>query len=242
MTIIVNMATFPGRVEALCRALDSLSPQVDVINLVMNEYSNAPEFLAKYDKLRVFLPEKDLKDTGKFLNAAAADDDVFLCDDDIVYPADYVTRMMAIRQKFANLDPIIGVHGVIYSDFFGGQPESRVVYVFKHALAAHKLVNQLGSGTVYCKGHQLPPFEFMETAQKFVDLRMAVWAHRQTYPMICVARKAEWLQDIAASDSIFHSYTASWPAHVTREAQEIAGYAKLDFRLLKTVELEGVAA
>ena len=52
----------------------------------------------------------------------------------------------------------------IYSDFFDGTTSARLVYPFFVELASHKLVNQLGTGTLHCKGFQMPSFYFMETS------------------------------------------------------------------------------
>ena len=42
MTVIANVATFPGRRETLLQTLGSIAAQVDVVNLVLNEYVFIP--------------------------------------------------------------------------------------------------------------------------------------------------------------------------------------------------------
>ncbi len=237
MVKIVNMATYPARkIETLCASIASLHAQSDKINLVLNEYTQAPPELAQFSKVNAIIPSEDLKDAGKFYPITGAEDDIFLCDDDILYPPNYCELLMQVYARFKNYNPIIGVHGVIYSDFFDGTTSARLVYPFFAELASHKLVNQLGTGTLHCKGFQMPSFYFMETSQKFVDLRFAVHSFRHNYPMICMARGDQWMQELPTDTAIFSSFTKLWEPHIIKESQEIGGFAKINLELLPIVE------
>lgn len=237
MSIIANIATYPAREEAMPLALERIAPQVDVINLVLNEYHYIPKSLSRFENVNPIIPVYDLKDVGKFYPKIRNTEDYYvLMDDDILYPSDYVDKLRACYDAFADIQPIVGVHGVTYSDFFEGLPSSRLVHVFNHALATHTLVNQLGTGTMMLKGWQMPSFEFMETSQKFVDLRIAVHAFRQKYPMICIAREKDWMVDMEAGESLFGTFTKYWASHIVAEAQEIAGFSKLPVQHIQRVE------
>ena len=237
MAKIVNMATYPARkIETLCAAIASLHDQADKINLVLNEYSEVPVALSQFAKLKAIIPDNDLKDVGKFYPLTGTDDDMFLCDDDILYPADYCQKLSARYDQFKQYNPIIGVHGVIYSDFFDGTTPARLVYPFFRELQSNKLVNQLGTGTLHCKGFQMPSFYFMEDSQKFVDLRFAVHAYQNNYPMICTSRPENWMQEMETDVAIFSSFTKSWEPKVTKESQEIGGFAKINLSLLPIIE------
>ncbi len=237
MVKIVNMATYPARkIETLCEAISSLHVQADGINLVLNEYNAIPKQLAQFSKVNPIIPNADLKDVGKFYPITESEDDIFLCDDDIAYPDNYCEALMQTYAKFKAHNPIIGVHGVIYSDFFDGTTAARLVYPFFHELAGQKLVNQLGTGTIHCKGFQMPSFYFMEDSQKFVDLRFAVHAFRHNYPMICVQRGGGWITELESDVAIFDSFTKSWEAKIIKESQEIGGFAKINLELLPIIE------
>ncbi len=217
------MATYPARMPYVGRALESIMRQVDSVYLVANLMSKSTARKHIPKGIQVISPRDDLKDTGKFFVDFGDEDEVLLCDDDIEYPQDYVSTLRDRYLMLSSLQPIIGVHGVVYSDFFDGNPSSRLVHVFHRALAEDRFVNQVGTGTVFCRGFQMPPFEFMADSQRFVDLRFAVHCHRNHYPRICVSRPADWLRNLDPADSLFESFTREWPAHCTREAQEIAG-------------------
>lgn len=224
------MATYPARAEILRFTLPSLRAQLDKLVVVANEYEAVPPFITDLPRVECLLPRDDLKDVGKFAAGPySADDLVFLVDDDIVYPPDYVSRMTALWGELAIRDKVIGVHGVIYSDFFDGDPASRVVYGFEQELRAAKVVNQLGTGTVVMRGDMTPTLEAMRFARGFVDVALAAHCFENEWPMIAVPRLAGWLKSIPTSESLYTSVTVS---HGKNDAilsliERFGGFAKL---------------
>lgn len=237
MAIVANIATFPGRIDQCAIAIKSMAHQVDIINVVLNEYVFVPGHLKGIERTNFIFPPQDLKDVGKFYPNFDDEDDIFLCDDDIVYPSNYVAVMMEHRAKLNDLNPILGLHGGIYSDYYDGKHRSgRLVDVFTNALDRSRVVNQLGTGTVYCKGWQMPTFEFMMGSERFVDVRFAIHAYEKNYPSICISREKGWLQQLEINNSIYESFTASSPINVIHEIQRIAGFSKLDGIIVRKVE------
>ena len=234
--IIANMATYPARVDTIKKTVPIIAKQVDVLYICLNEFSEIPEFLSEYKNIKAFIPKQDYKDVGKFVTKMKDNDDIFYVDDDIIYPSNYVKRTIEIREEFDHIKPIIGYHGIIYSDVFDGSSGQRNVFSFKFGLNQHRLVNQLGTGTIHCKGWQCPTLEYMNNSQKYVDVRFARHAFAYGYPMICGSRSQGWMQEVHTDETIFEGFTKKWPIPVTREVQEIAGYSKLDFHHLKSVE------
>lgn len=231
------MATFPSRQNStLQQVITSIAVQVDILNLCLNEFTEIPEWLSNFPNVNAFIPDIDYKDVGKFVVQPAESDDVFYVDDDIVYPQDYVSYSQSILKKYETLNPIVGYHGVIYADVFDGNPQSRNVLSFRTRLASHKVVNQLGTGTVHCKGWQSPSLQYMRGSELFCDVRFAAHSLEHDWPMICVARQAGWMKDLEADNSIFDGFTKTWPIAVTREVQGIAGYGRLPLRAVASVE------
>lgn len=242
MAIIANVATFPGRRAISARAIKSIASQVDRVNIVLNEYVYVPGELKSVPKANFVFPPRDLKDVGKFYPSVEPDDDVFLIDDDILYPSDYVERMMSFREQIQDVHPILGLHSIIYSDYYEGKHGAgRLVDVFTKALDRPRLVNQVGTGTVYCKGYQMPEFRFMEGSEKFVDVRFARHSFNKGYPNISVAREADWMKQLEIEGSIYESFTMSKPLNVIREVQEIGGFKKLDPNMWRLIEEHVVA-
>ena len=100
--IRAHLATFPIRAGILMQTVATILPQVDRLCICLNEYDAIPPELADHDRIEAMIPDRDLKDAGKFAFDVAPDDFVFSIDDDILYPADYVARTLRV---FDSLDP-----------------------------------------------------------------------------------------------------------------------------------------
>lgn len=234
---IANICTYPLREKTLPLVLESILPQVDHINICLNNYQVIPNILKNNSKISAIIPNKDYRDVGKFItHEFCKDDDIFYIDDDIIYPNDYVSRYLKIRKHFDALNPIIGLHGTIYPDVYNGDVRSRVVFSFTKSLAENRVVNQLGTGTIYCKGFQVPTLSFMEGSQKFVDVRFATHSLQHSWPMICVERENSWLREVETEETIFHTFTSQWPENVRKEVQKISGYSKLNINTIKEIK------
>jgi hypothetical protein len=85
--IVANLATYPARLHRLPAIVAALAPQVDLLNIVLNEYAQIPAELPSLSNVRPLLPDVDYKDVGKFYPTTHTDDMVFLVDDDLMCPA-----------------------------------------------------------------------------------------------------------------------------------------------------------
>jgi hypothetical protein len=235
--IIGNMATFPPRSACLKVVLERILPQVNRLNICLNEYDDIPEFLRGIDKIRTRIPEMDMKDVGKFTFEQAEDDHIFYLDDDILYPPDYTSRMLHFYSCFADQPIVLGVHGVIYSDFFDGRHSSRYVRTFKEQAASPLVVNQLGTGTVVALGRFVPPISYMLGSQRYVDVRFAKYCHEHGIGQVCVPRDANWLTEAIRDDtSIFHTFTTSPSTACLAEIETFRGFSQLSPDLVARVE------
>jgi hypothetical protein len=239
--IIATMATYPGRGDFVEQAAASMADQVDTLNLVLNEHRTVPEWVKKYPSINAIVPEIDTKDTGKYLVPVAERDWLFTIDDDITYPPDYVQKSLASFKAIGESRVIAGYHGIVYRKprymitnryirmLLGRDPNYIVTnfnpILFENGLDQNHLVDELGTGTTLCRGEDVPPFSFMQSAQRFVDVRLARWSHQTGKKMVCLSRAAQWLKPIRDENinaSIWVSFTQSRPRHV---AQEIETYA-----------------
>ncbi|MBA2127188.1 hypothetical protein DLM45_13290 [Hyphomicrobium methylovorum] len=235
MKTVACMATYPARASTIEAAAASIARQVDQLNICFNEYDRFPAWLEKYPNIDAAIPVQNFIDVGKFCFDVDPQDEVVLVDDDILYPVNYVSELRRHRCVLGLSDVIVGVHGVIYADLFDGSASARRVFHFQSALNRYRVVNQLGTGTVLLKGFQMPSRPFLAGSERYVDLRFAVYAHRNRWPMVCVPREANWLNEQESGTSIFADFTERWPEAVVRESQEIAGYAKLDLSVVADV-------
>jgi hypothetical protein len=237
MRRVGQVATYPARIGNLPVMLESVAAQLDEVHVVLNQYSKRQQArLPKLPNVSYLVPDDDLKDTGKFLRTTSAEEYVFLLDDDLVFPADYAETLIGCMAQLPASPVAVGVHGVVYSDLFEGAAASRFVAKFDKAQAKPILVNQLGTGCLMLRGDLMPPFEYMRSSQRFVDVRFARYCHEKGIGMVCVSRPADWVKDQEPEESIFESYTRVHHGEQLAEILQFAGFGKLNPRLAAAVE------
>lgn len=236
--LIANLATYPPRAGRLEQMMSIIAPGVDRVNLVLNEYEEIPAHLAKHKNVFAVIPEEDTKDTGKFLPKADKNDLVFLVDDDLIYPADYFSRSAEIYEALGEGKWVGGYHGTFYSRFpkkltprkllqvlpvsLGKAEPFKNTYHYSKKLTQHRRVAQIGTGTAVLRGNLMPPFDYMRSSQKFVDIRFGRWCAEQGIKMVCFAREKDWIGKIAFPVTIRNSFTRHLPQEVVAEIRSYA--------------------
>ena len=230
--IIANLATYPPRRKNLEKVVAIISPQVDRLNIVLNQYEAVPVELEKYSNVVPFIPEEDLKDVGKFYPDVCDAKYVFLIDDDIIYPSDYVTATVNQFEALALQNCMGGFHGSLYM-----RPRLRqllrspaLLFTYKRRVAdfgggfglfdelkTATVVDQIGTGTAIMRGQDMPPFEYMRTSLKYVDVRLARWCFERGITPVCLPRAANWIGGVSFDETIFHSFTTKNPSYVNTE-------------------------
>lgn len=216
--ISARMATFPPRLEGLRKMIQEYLVVFPRLYICLNEMRSVPSFLQGDDRIVAIIPDKDLKAAGKF--AAPADDDeiVFLVDDDIIYPPDYVQRMV---EHLAAMGPnvVVGVHGIRYRVVGSGQIKGDTIGYKKYNLS-YKVVDSLGTGTVCGWGMYMPPLEYVTSAHRYVDLRFARYCTREGIEQVAVPRPSGWLRSSGNSvDGLWDTYGSKWPKERTEELE-----------------------
>lgn len=149
--IYAGMATVSGNEVALRAAVTSLLPQVDGLFIYLNGFSEVPSFLRGFDKVKCHLDPDGTRygDAGKFWGLGQVRDAIYLtCDDDILYPKDYIARM---TQELADCggQSVICVHGSLLiqplENFYANG--ARSVLHFANELIRRRQVHVPGTGT-----------------------------------------------------------------------------------------------
>jgi hypothetical protein len=219
-----HMATYPDRQGILELALRSLQTQVDEIHLVLNEYREIPAFLAKIRNLHPVLAKEDYKDVGKFACAPAANDRVFLVDDDLVYVRSYCDFIEELSSDIGLESCVFGIHGSIYCARDVLNPRGRKLFRFNQALRVSTYVDQLGTGTVFALGKNLAPLSYMSTAKKFVDIRYAKWCFEQGIDQIALSRPLRMVRSVHhGGNTIYRSFTRLSADQLSTEIKTYAG-------------------
>lgn len=236
--IVANLATYPPRREAAIAAAKILAPQVDQLNIVLNEYNSALGELADVPNVNQIIPPVDTKDVGKFFPDVTGADYVFYVDDDVVYPTDYVQRTI---ERFDALGPgryLAGYHASIYErpkfSLLPGRflkwlsfdtakiANFRKVYRFFKPLENPVIVDQIATNAAIIRGADAPSYEFMADSQKFVDVRLARWCFENGIVSVALPREGNWFGKVSFEETIFGDFTRK---HFPKVSAEIMTFA-----------------
>lgn len=223
--IRAHMATFPPRSAVLAQAVASLLPQVDRLFLCLNQYDAIPAALAQDDRITAIIPDRDLRDAGKFAFVPDDDDIVLTVDDDILYPPDYVARTLA---HFDGLPPerhVLGYMGNAWMAKGKLGHEGWKNFMF-HKRAPHAIkVDVLGTGTTFQLGRNLPRLDQIEDAAGFVDFRHARLQGQAGRWMWSLPREEGWMASLMTDDlmpsSLFTTVNRARPRPMMEELRAL---------------------
>ncbi len=218
-SVTVGIGTIPGREEQLEKTLQSLLDQDGVqADAIYVHHKTKPDW-SKWPKgsavhsVRVghtwhgLSGMEDPGDQSKFIWAEQTDSYYAACDDDIIYPPDYLQVMT--ETVAAHGDKVMAcVHGINITDdtFRQGYYRSRRVFNTAHALAADRRVHEPGAGTlVYHAGMLDLSLEHFRK-HGMADCWAAVWAKEWGVDIWCVARPKGWLVVQDVPDTIFDAF------------------------------------
>ena len=93
--IICGVASIPERSENLRQTIESILPFVDELHVFLNNYPATPKYLQN-PKISVYRSQDyhDLGDAGKFFTVGKKRGFYLAIDDDIIYPEDYVWKLV----------------------------------------------------------------------------------------------------------------------------------------------------
>lgn len=115
--ITASMATMPGREQSLEETVKSIINQVDELHIYLNDIESYPMF-AHESKIKLYFSKDhhgDLGDAGKFYTADQIEGYHFTIDDDIIYPSNYVSTLIAAIEK-SNRSCVVSCHGRIFGN------------------------------------------------------------------------------------------------------------------------------
>jgi len=151
-SVTAAIATYPPRINVLPKAVDSLIDQVDHLYVYLNNYRDVPEFILNHPlrkKISYVLDSaSEKRAAAKFYWVNKIRGIHLTCDDDIIYPSDYVKKMLACLSSVEK-GSVVGVHSVIYKENAIDPIASREhVFNFRRKLSATQKVHLVGTGTL----------------------------------------------------------------------------------------------
>lgn len=194
----VSIATYPMRREIIGPTIASLKDQCDVIRLYLNNYDAIPDEIM--DALggkphEIVIDPMSAKRASAKLHWAYVPGYHIICDDDIIYPKDYVSHMIEKINQYEK-KAFVGVHAVIFEEFIKDSKNSRKhIFDARRALSEDTPVHLIGTGTLayHSETSQHVPIKDIERVPYSIDETFAVIAKRSSVPLIAVQRDDNWL-------------------------------------------------
>lgn len=236
--IRAHLATFPPRRILAERVVDRLATQVDRLFVVLNGYDAMPAAMTRHANVTAHIPDRDVKDAGKFWFAPDASDLVFLIDDDIGYPEDYVARVVRQTRRFDLAGNVFGYQGNVLSPPAAGSAGGRWRnYLFHKGLGRVRGVSLIGTGTLFALGANIAPLSVMEAAAGYCDIRYNRWLHARGVLPWALPRPAGYLTNELRGhlweSSLFRTVNRAMDINQQRELASFAGrwpHAGVPFR------------
>jgi hypothetical protein len=197
MKRVAAMATMASRLETFRKVLPVIHAQVDHVFIYLDGYTAFPKFLENFDRVTVYKAEDvgNLHCSSRFLclqelNAPAV---VAMVDDDIIYPPNYIDRLVG-ELKECDGNAIVGVHGRIFVPPHKSYVRDAVVYHFAKELPRSRHVHAVGVGTCAFVASNFPvnPREWGRTDMD--DINVAIEAQRRGLPRTAIARADGWMK------------------------------------------------
>mmetsp|Transcript_26528 Transcript_26528/g.66494 ORF Transcript_26528/g.66494 Transcript_26528/m.66494 type:complete len:393 (+) Transcript_26528:356-1534(+) len=257
-TVTASLASKWSRLPALHAAVDSLAPQVDRLNVYLNDYESIPQFLrvpwiTVADSRRE--PAGDLGDRGKFFWADVTTTTFhFTCDDDIIYPRDYVSRLVAFhaarlaeagggatKRAAAGDGPpralAVGAHGIVLRPQLArpgvankGYYASREVMMAFEALDAARVVHIIGTGTLAYRPADFAGLSLAEFREpNMADVWFGIAAQKRRASLVVVPHPDKWLREVNGTfeDSLYNTLSRKQADKAVTRAVQSHGEWKL---------------
>lgn len=192
--VTVQIATIPDREKMLTRTVESLRDQADQINLMLNSYDHVPS-VAGTPKVAVYFRDNIKGDAEKFYGLGGIDGYIFTCDDDLIYPPDYVSSMLLGLVKLGN-QAILTCHGRIMNE----KPVKNSYTDRKAAFHCLKEVKEsvqldIGGTGVMCwhSDYFFPDYNKVES-KNMADIWVAKFASEQNCRIMLHPHAEGWMQ------------------------------------------------
>lgn len=216
--ITVSIASIPSRIIPLEITINSLISQVDILNVYLNNYKNIPSFL--YNKKIIVMRSqdyKDLGDIGKFYWIDKIDGYHFTCDDDIIYPNNYIQSMIKEINKY---NGFISYHGVIFKQPFKSFTNSKTTYHFRRFVGNDYLVNLLGTGVMGYDADIIKiPLDIFKH-KNMADIFIAIFAKNKKIPCMVIKHKKNYLKDYYKENSSFFFLFKSFISNISNKSKK----------------------
>ena len=177
MKIIVGIATIHGREQQLQNTFESLCPYVDEINI----YHNGKEAI-------------DYTDNAKFESLKKYKEPIyfFSCDDDIIYPPNYIEKTIKLIDRF---NCIVTYHGRILRGKGIDYYKSHQSFSCKATNTQNRYIDVAGTGVTAFRTDYFNPREIYNSEYKRMsDLVFSLEVRKQGKKILLGEHQYKWIQ------------------------------------------------
>lgn len=207
--VLASLATIPEREGALRRVVAALEPQVDCLAVSLNDYDAVPAWFAEHPRVMPTLrPAPNGGDAEKFAAVDGWEGVVVTCDDDLLYPPDYVDSLLAGLERHPG--HAVGYHGGTTLGWNGSAVAAshKRIRCLGDLAADDTDVNVLGTGVTAYHAQEVPVWRGLFRFANMADVQFACHARRFGIRMAALEHRTGWLEDICPMDGGRRIYEA----------------------------------
>lgn len=201
--IIAGIATIPTRIKEVQKTIESLLPQVDRINLALNNFTGVPPEISMLNtEGKIWCFNTQGADEQKFRQVEG---DIYLAaDDDLIYPPDYVK---VIKDRLQHYD-IITFHGRNFNSF-------PITSYYHSAGSKYRCLDKVsGDITVQFGGTgcmAFKPSNFHPTLADFpskymADVHLSIKAMKEGKRIMCIKHESGWIKYQPVQHTIYDRF------------------------------------
>jgi hypothetical protein len=217
--ITANLATIKSRKSTLLQVIDSLLPQVDLVRVYANDYE------PKINRERVeVVTGKDYTDNGKFYWLPESKGIYLSCDDDLIYPYDYVDRIIKAMKRYPGC--WITFHGRkmvgLGLDYYRGH----IVYPCLKKVSGDYELDVPGTGV---SAFNTKDISFDMKSWKFFrmsDIMVAQELAKKKIKIICLSHEEGWIKHIENDFTIYHSEIGNFAQNEQADLAYLSKYGQ----------------
>jgi len=230
-TKTASLAAVPKREKQLRIVINSLLPQVDIINVYLNNWKKVPDFL-KHPKIAVYRSQDeagDLGDAGKFYRCEHVKGYHFTVDDDIFYPDNYISNLVKAIERYGR-KCAVSYHGRAFDNFPVMSYYSGAAMTISCLQQSHidQKAHVVGTGVLgyHTDTVKIKIADFK--APNMADIWFSIQCENQNVGRIILAHDEDYIKDqhIPFSETI-----AGW--HHNSESVQVAAMNSINWKSLK---------
>ena len=210
--ITAQVASIPDREQLLEQTVKSLLPQVDKLNIMLN-YSYTPGFLRNLsleiapEKLNWWYFDNSKGDAAKFYGLKDVKGYIFTCDDDLVYPPDYVETMINELKKHEN-KVILTHHGRIMNEkpVFSSYSDRKAAFHWRDRQLESIQLDIGGTGVMAWHSDAFFPDIDRINIKNMADIWVAKFAKEQGVKIMLCPHKEDYLKYLHTKNTIWDEH------------------------------------